>query len=132
MKENNKNQDKTVCITGAGGGIGRAIAIEMNKEGYNVACADINLDGLNQTIQLLSNNRSQAIALKTDVSNVFDIKKMVNSIFKLKNPKIIYGGSVNTKNINELKKISSIDGFLIGGSSQKAKNFIDIIKKTIN
>ena len=63
---------------------------------------------------------------------IFDIKKMVNSIFKLKNPKIIYGGSVNTKNINELKKISSIDGFLIGGSSQKAKNFIDIIKKTIN
>ena len=77
MEENNKNQNKTVCITGAGGGIGRAIAIEMNKEGYNVACADINLDGLNQTIQLLSNNRSQAIALKTDVSNVFDIKKML-------------------------------------------------------
>ena len=75
MEENNKNQKKTVCITGAGGGIGRAIAIEMNKEGYNIACADINLDGLNQTIQLLSNNRSQAIALKTDVSNVFDIKK---------------------------------------------------------
>ena len=52
--------------------------------------------------------------------------------FNLKNPKIIYGGSVNTKNITELKQISSINGFLIGGSSQNAKNFIDIIKKTIN
>ena len=53
MEENNKNQNKTVCITGAGGGIGRAIAIEMNIAGYNVACADINLDGLNQTLELI-------------------------------------------------------------------------------
>ena len=60
------------------------------------------------------------------------IKKMIIKFWKLKNPKIIYGGSVNPKNIVELKKISSINGFLIGGASQNTKNFIDIIKKTIN
>ena len=63
---------------------------------------------------------------------VFLIKKMIAKIWGLKNPKIIYGGSVNPKNISELRKISLINGFLVGGSSQKAKNFIDIIKKTIN
>ena len=63
---------------------------------------------------------------------VYDIKKMIIKFWKLKNPKIIYGGSVNSKNITELKKISLINGFLIGGASQNAKNFIDIIKKTIN
>jgi len=63
---------------------------------------------------------------------IFIIKTMINKRWKLKNPKIIYGGSVNQKNIAELKKISSINGFLIGGASQNAKNFIDIIKKTIN
>ena len=61
-----------------------------------------------------------------------DIKKMITKFWKLKNPKVIYGGSVNSKNINELKKISSINGFLVGGASQNSKNFIDIIKKTIN
>ena len=34
---------KNVCITGAGNGIGRAIAIAMSNEGYNVTCADIDL-----------------------------------------------------------------------------------------
>tara|TARA_B100002051_G_C16562508_1_gene548320 strand:- start:167 stop:916 length:750 start_codon:yes stop_codon:yes gene_type:complete len=63
---------------------------------------------------------------------IFKIKKMISKCWRLKNPKIIYGGSVNPKNIIELRKISSISGFLIGGASQKAKNFIDIIKKTIN
>ena len=44
----------------------------------------------------------------------------------------MYGGSVNQKNISDLKKIAIIDGFLIGGASQNAKKFIDIVKKTFN
>ena len=52
--------------------------------------------------------------------------------FKGKLPKILYGGSVNPKNINYLKQIRSLDGFLIGGASQSAKKFIDIVKKTYN
>ncbi len=63
---------------------------------------------------------------------IFLIKKMINRIWKLKSPKVLYGGSVNSKNIIDLKKINSINGFLIGGASQNSKNFIDIIKKTIN
>ena len=55
----------------------------------------------------------------------------INFIKKnVKKCKVLYGGSVNTKNINELKLIENIDGFLIGGASQDSKKFIDIIKKT--
>tara|TARA_B100000945_G_scaffold312499_1_gene307125 strand:+ start:383 stop:1123 length:741 start_codon:yes stop_codon:yes gene_type:complete len=60
------------------------------------------------------------------------IIKFIKSKFKKKPPKILYGGSVNTQNINDLKKINSLDGFLIGGASQNAKKFIDIVKKTYN
>ena len=51
---------------------------------------------------------------------------------KVRNIKVLYGGSVNPKNINELKLIKNIDGFLVGGASQDHKKFIDIIKKTYN
>ena len=51
---------------------------------------------------------------------------------KVKNNKVLYGGSVNPKNINDLKSIVNIDGYLIGGASQDPKKFIDIIKKTYN
>ena len=62
-----------------------------------------------------------------------DLFKTVNFIKKrIKNYKVLYGGSVNPKNIKELKLIKNIDGFLIGGASQQAKKFIDIIKKTYN
>ena len=63
-------------------------------------------------------------------------KDLMNSIsfikskFNKKYPKILYGGSVNGNNISQLRNISIIDGFLIGGASQDPKKFIDIIKKT--
>ena len=54
------------------------------------------------------------------------IVKFIKNNFKGKSPKILYGGSVNPQNINNLKKINSLDGFLIGGASQNAKKFIDL------
>ena len=56
----------------------------------------------------------------------------IKSKFSKKTPKVLYGGSVNNKNIDQLKDINIIDGFLIGGASQSSKKFIDIIKKTFN
>ncbi len=54
----------------------------------------------------------------------------IRNRFGRKSPKILYGGSVNGDNINQLKNIKFIDGFLIGGASQDPKKIIDIIKKT--
>ena len=62
---------------------------------------------------------------------VINIKKIIKNKFKNQKTKIIYGGSVNNQNINNLKQIKEINGFLIGGASQNSKKFIDIIKKTI-
>ena len=62
-----------------------------------------------------------------------DLLKTISFIKKeKKNYKVLYGGSVNPKNINQLKSINNIDGYLIGGASQFPKKFIDIIKKTYN
>ena len=55
------------------------------------------------------------------------IKKILSKIFR-KSPPVLYGGSVDEKNINMLKEIREIDGFLIGSASKSAKKFIDIIK----
>jgi triosephosphate isomerase len=63
--------------------------------------------------------------------NIYFIKNILKNKMRVKNPKVLYGGSVNSKNVKNLALIKNIDGFLIGGASQKANNFIDIVKKTI-
>ena len=63
--------------------------------------------------------------------NIKKIRNLIAQQTKLNLP-ILYGGSVNIKNISNLKNITGIKGFLVGSASQSSKNFIDIIKKTIN
>ena len=70
---------------------------------------------------------SGIIPKSNELFKIIEFIKKKNKVFK-----ILYGGSVNSKNIRDLKSISIIDGFLIGGSSQDSKKFIDIIKKTYN
>jgi len=56
------------------------------------------------------------------------IKRDFKKNFKTKkSPKVLYGGSVNDKNIRLFSSVPQIDGFLIGGASQSSKKFIDII-----
>ena len=57
------------------------------------------------------------------------IRSEIKRIFKTaKSSKVLYGGSINDKNIGMFSSISDIDGFLIGGASQSSKKFIDIVK----
>ena len=54
----------------------------------------------------------------------------VNNFIKAKyNNKVLYGGSANDNNIDELKKCSSIDGYLLGGLSLKPDNLQDFVNK---
>ena len=47
----------------------------------------------------------------------------------IKNPKILYGGSVNNNNAESLSKICNLDGFLIGGASLDPQEFYNIYTK---
>ena len=70
--------------------------------------------------------------LKELNENINQILKIIKPLKNSKKIKIIYGGSVKPSNVKELSRISGINGFLIGGASINSKNFIDIIKKSIN
>lgn len=64
-------------------------------------------------------------------SNVKYIKDLIKQIYK-KEVRVIYGGSVNPNNIEKLNKIDNVDGFLVGGSSTKADEFLKIIEVVVN
>jgi triosephosphate isomerase len=45
------------------------------------------------------------------------------------NVRILYGGSVDSDNVGNFTKEEEIDGFLVGGASLKAEEFVRIVKK---
>ncbi len=61
-----------------------------------------------------------------------EIKDIIDYIKNLFNYqiKVLYGGSVSEKNINKLKQIKNIDGFLIGSAAVNPNNLKKIIEVT--
>jgi NAD(P)-dependent dehydrogenase (short-subunit alcohol dehydrogenase family) len=68
---------KTVIITGAASGIGRATARIFAREGANVVCADINAEGVRDTAAQVNGQGSQALALPIDVTQRAQVEDMV-------------------------------------------------------
>ena len=65
----------------------------------------------------------------TNEGKIYTEAVILTKIYKTKKlPKVLYGGSVNGKNVKLLGSLTELDGFLIGGASQSSKKFIDIIK----
>lgn len=68
---------KTALITGAASGIGRASALALAREGAAVCVSDINLQGAEQTAQLISDGGGQAIARRCDVTDRAQARALV-------------------------------------------------------
>lgn len=56
------------------------------------------------------------------------IRETLKQLYNIDNIEIVYGGSVNSKNIKEINKIKEIDGVLVGKASTDAKEFLKIIE----
>jgi len=67
---------KTVIITGAASGIGRATALIFAREGANVVCADVNEAGAQETAAAVNGKGAQALALKVDVTRREEVREM--------------------------------------------------------
>ncbi|MDP5275877.1 glucose 1-dehydrogenase [Chengkuizengella axinellae] len=74
-----KLQDKVAIITGAGSGMGKAMAILFAQEGAKVVAADINEEAVMEVVSQITESGGQAAAIKTDVTNEEDIERMVQS-----------------------------------------------------
>ncbi|MBE6139663.1 MAG: triose-phosphate isomerase [Firmicutes bacterium] len=62
------------------------------------------------------------------INTIKYIKELVKDLYK-NDIKVIYGGSINERNIDKLKEIKKLDGFLIGSASINPLKFIEIIEK---
>lgn len=74
--------NKVALVSGAGSGIGRAIAITYANEGAKVVVADINLEHAEETVQLIKADGGDAIAVKADSSKADENKRLVQEVVK--------------------------------------------------
>jgi NAD(P)-dependent dehydrogenase (short-subunit alcohol dehydrogenase family) len=73
-----KLQNKVAVITGAGSGMGKAIAILFAKEGAKVMISDINLETLNKVAGEITADGGIATAVMANVAKEQDIQNMID------------------------------------------------------
>ena len=75
-------ENKVAIITGAGSGIGKAIALLFAKEGAKVIVSDMNEIGGNQTIYEIKQSGGEAIFVQADISQPKDNENLVDLALK--------------------------------------------------
>ena len=108
---------KVAVVTGAGSGIGQALAIELGRSGAKVAISDVNLEGLAQTQEQLKAIGAPVKSDRLDVTEreafevyadgVKDHYGIVNQVYN--NAGIAYTGSVEISQFKDLERVMDVD-----------------------
>jgi NAD(P)-dependent dehydrogenase (short-subunit alcohol dehydrogenase family) len=61
-------QDRVAVVTGAGQGIGRAIALRLGEEGARLVCGDIDMTALDETVRLIVAAGGTAVGVVGDLT----------------------------------------------------------------
>jgi len=72
-------QGKTAVVTGSSAGVGRAIAIEFARQGANVVCCARRENRLRETVDLITREGGQALAVQADVTSREDVRNVASS-----------------------------------------------------
>ena len=70
---------KTAIVTGAGSGIGRAIAVRFAAEGAAVIVDDLNEAGGQATLEAITRSGGQAWFYRADVSSEYDVQQLMQT-----------------------------------------------------
>jgi NAD(P)-dependent dehydrogenase (short-subunit alcohol dehydrogenase family) len=70
-------QDKVALVTGGASGIGRATALAFAREGAKLVIADMNAEGAEQTVHMITENGGDATFVHVNVTRAAEVEAMI-------------------------------------------------------
>ena len=71
-------EGKVALVTGGASGIGRATALTFAREGAKLVVADMNADGGQQTVHMITEQGGEAVFVRTDVSKAVEVQALIS------------------------------------------------------
>ena len=82
MDLNKKFPGKRVVITGAGSGLGRALALEFAKRNWSVAIAEINDERAKETAAMVKKEGGKPLTIHCDVTKPADLDELLKKVLE--------------------------------------------------
>ncbi|MEZ5347402.1 MAG: SDR family NAD(P)-dependent oxidoreductase [Pyrinomonadaceae bacterium] len=110
--------ESVVVITGAGSGIGRALAVRMAKENISgIALCDVNEKGLAETAAMITASDIKLTTRKVDVSNEEEMRTFAENVIEdhgrathlINNAGVALGGSVSEVSLDDIRWLMGIN-----------------------
>jgi len=73
---------RTAVVTGAGGGMGRSIALELAAEGVSVAVVDLDREAAEAVAAEIGANGGKAAAYAVDVSKLDQVEQLADAVYE--------------------------------------------------
>ncbi len=75
-------KNKTIVITGGGGGMGREMVLQLVRKGARVAAVDINNEALNETVRIAGEHSFQISTYVLDVTDRIAVQNTISTMLK--------------------------------------------------
>jgi len=126
--------NKVAIVTGAGRGIGKAIAIVLAREGADVIVNDIDIKKAEEVVNEIESLGRQALAIQVDVSDSKEVNRMVQLVLKkfkrldilVNNAGIIRRGLIEDLAEDDWDRVMDVN---LKGAFNCAKVVVGIMKK---
>lgn len=110
--------NRVALVTGSGRGLGRSIAIELAKNGYNIVINyNHSEDRALKVKEEIEKYNVKVLLIKCDISNEEEVKKMVDEVIKtfnnidvlVNNAAVCYDSLYEDKNVNNFKRTMEVN-----------------------
>ena len=126
--------NKVAIVTGAGRGIGKAIAIALAREGANIIAIDVDIQTAEEVAREIKSLDRQALAIQVDVSDSKEVNRMVQSVLKkfkrvdilVNNAAIIKRGSIEDLTEEDWDRVMDVN---LKGAFNCVKAVVGAMKK---
>ncbi len=129
-----KLNGKTAVVTGAGRGIGEAVALTLAREGADVVVNDVDLEEAQRVAQDIEQLGRKAKAIQTDISQRENVKQLVKDAvlflgkidILINNAGIISRGSFVDLSLQEWERVISVN---LGGTFNCTQEIVPFMIK---